>query len=134
MASKVNDNRIGEKLKEARKREGRSQKWCASAMEVTISTYQKYEYGLSTPRECQIKALAKALNVSVESIMQEPEIVLLGAYFSREEADAFKAACTECGCTTKELIHDIVKAIADGEILVERKDGREVVEHEGIQM
>lgn len=134
MASKVNDNRIGEKLKEARKRAERTQQWCASLLGVSLSTYKRYENGLSKPTISQVSTLAEALGVTVESLAHEPEVVLLGALFSREEALSFKAACTECGCTTEELIHDIVKAIADGEILVELKDGREVVDHEGIQM
>lgn len=64
----------------------------------------------------------------------EPEIVLLGAFFSREEAQAFKEVCKANGCKADEMIHDIVKAIADGEILVECKDGREVTDHAGISM
>ena len=71
---------------------------------------------------------------SNKEIPTEPEIVLLGAFFSREEAQAFKDVCKANNASTEELIHDIVKAIADGEILVVRKDGREVVDHAGVQM
>lgn len=65
---------------------------------------------------------------------KEPEIVLMGAFFSREEAQAFKDVCKANKVSTEELIHDIVKAIVDGEICVVRKDGREVVDHAGISM
>lgn len=64
----------------------------------------------------------------------EPEIVLLGAFFSREEAQAFKNVCKANKVSTEDLIHDIVKAIADGEILVTWKDKREIVDHAGVQM
>ena len=135
MASKINDPSIGERLREARKMAERSQKWCAKVLGVAISTYQRYENGLSKPKVSDIKALAEALNVSVDDLLEpKPAIVLMGAFFSREEAQAFKDVCKANEVSTEELIHDIVKAIADGEILVTWKDKREVVDHAGISM
>ena len=55
---------FGEKLKEARKREERSQKWCASLLGVAISTYQRYENGISEPTIHQIDEICHSLKAS----------------------------------------------------------------------
>ncbi len=69
---------IGERIKEARKRAGFTQKELANQIEAATGTVQQYELGKRQPRLEQLQAIATALGVSVGHLLgQESERVII---------------------------------------------------------
>lgn len=77
---------ISEKIKELREQAGFSQSQLVKRLDVTRSSVNAWEMGLSTPTTQYIVAIAKLLRVSADYILSiEPELsVLLRGYTQRE--------------------------------------------------
>lgn len=64
----MNDN-ISEKIKKYRKLQNMSQEQLAQISGINISTIKKYECGFRNPKPEQLKKIANALNVSMNSFI-----------------------------------------------------------------
>lgn len=60
---------IGQRIKEARKRAGLTQKALAMQIGSATGTVQQYELGKRHPRLEQLYAIADALNISIEDLL-----------------------------------------------------------------
>ena len=57
-----------EKLRAARLKQGLTQLQVAQRANITVTCYQRYEYGLRVPRADTAKLIAKALNSTVNEL------------------------------------------------------------------
>ena len=64
----------GEKIRRLRSSLGLTQGQVAESAEIPFRTYQDIEYGKSIPRTVNLGAIARALNVPLESLLAEPII------------------------------------------------------------
>ena len=69
---------IGDRIKELRKEKGMTQKELANAMGVTASMIGQYETGIRIPKYETLERVAKALSISVETLMGKGIEVDLG--------------------------------------------------------
>ena len=65
-----------DKIKEARKNIGKSQTQMATAINVSLSTYRKYEYGERIPPLHIAREMAKKLDIEVADIYSNSEDLL----------------------------------------------------------
>jgi SOS-response transcriptional repressor LexA len=65
---------FAQQLRQAREKSGLSQEELARAADVSTNTYRNWEYGQSQPRVDQVLALAKAMGVSTEWLLDGTEI------------------------------------------------------------
>lgn len=64
----------GKKIAAARKLKGLTQEELADLSQITVRTIQRIEAGANTPQSFTLKAIAKALDIAYESLIdQEPE-------------------------------------------------------------
>lgn len=87
------EEKFNENLKRARENSGLSQKDLAEQIGVAKSTYSLYESGRREPNVLTIKKIAKALNVSTETLLGlEEQTGTLAAHFEgqRFTADEIK--------------------------------------------
>ena len=66
------DNSFGKRLKTLRKKAGLTQEQLAEFIKVSLKTIQRWEKNERAPRLEEIKALAKALNVSESDLLNDP--------------------------------------------------------------
>jgi transcriptional regulator with XRE-family HTH domain len=64
---------LGEKLKEARKQAGLSQEQLAEQLIISRSAIAKWESDLGIPDIENLRALAEHLNISMESLLDDPK-------------------------------------------------------------
>ncbi len=76
----------GEKLRDARERSGFTQQQIATALNIDRSTYASYEIGRSQPTPATLVILAKILNTSIESLLDDE---LANAYVQDIGRDKF---------------------------------------------
>lgn len=65
---------IGNRIKRARQVKGISQKELAKLLGVSIKTLVKYERNEAMPNSRVLRALAKALNVSIEYLLRRETV------------------------------------------------------------
>ena len=63
---------FAQRLKTLRKKAGLTQEQLANILDVSYMTIRRWEWGKGTPRLEEIKALAKALNVSENDLLNDP--------------------------------------------------------------
>ena len=66
---------LGEKILELRKKSGFSQERLAEKVDVTRQTISNWELGETSPNPNQLKLLSKALNVSIDELLDNEEFI-----------------------------------------------------------
>lgn len=72
-AMSCHDMSVGDNIKKARLNKGLSQDQVAETSGIPLSTYKKYENGSLQPTAGPIRAIAKALAISTDEILLDPD-------------------------------------------------------------
>ena len=114
---------IGEKIKDRRESLGITQPVLSERTGITVRSISKYETGITTPRGCNLKKLAAALDVS-EAYLITPNAD--NPEFGKEEApyvDAVRDTYGQkAGTDMQMLLSQTVAMFAGGEIPQADKD------------
>ena len=83
---------LGQNILESRKKNGLSQEQLGEKVDVTRQTVSNWELEITTPNPDQLKKLSKALNVSVDELVDNDLENVIARFIVANQAEYKKAA------------------------------------------
>lgn len=103
---------VGDRIKQLRGVLGCSRRQMAAALDITVATYSKYEYGKVLPGYPTLVKLARLHDLSLDWL-----VAGRGALFYREKAETARPDAPTAGITALQDVKELLAAMAQSPLL-----------------